>query len=434
MRIRALIAVAAASTTFTAFIAGAGAQAPPETRAEEEMPNVPEMGLLDEPNEAELADIAVMAEAEGIEMDEAIKQFGWQDNFALAVAQIHKKNPRDFAGADATNGPRIGFTRGVPAHAKQLISALNEKFDIDIETLTNRGISEDAALKALTDVHGAAMKTRGVKAVVSGYDYASGKIEAEIAIGEPARGPQANPNMADQAVEAVEAARARVLQNMQRAATNLPDHVTFSAEIHEVNSLHTTESFWYHFGGESINGCTSAFGTRASSATSGTRGILTAAHCSDNQSDDGARLYYKKGIENLLGDFQWHTGAMRESDDFYSGSSYSTEVNRRDVGGLIGHPVTGNSVCRNGTTSHKDCQTIVATGVCHSVSGRPTVCNQIVLKRHLSGGGDSGGPVFWGNIPYGIHRGKIYWNGEYREVSSRADFVTRALGVYIAAN
>ncbi len=82
---------------------------------------------------------------------------------------------------------------------------------------------------------------------------------------------------------------------------------------------------------------------------------------------------------------------MRNDENYYSGNSSSTEVNRRDVSS-VGSPVVGQSLCRNGKTSHKDCQEVRKLNVCDG-----SVCNLVEMGAHLSAGGDSGAPVFWGN-------------------------------------
>lgn len=48
-------------------------------------------------------------------------------------------------------------------------------------------------------------------------------------------------------------------------------------------------------GGEALSLCTSGFGSRSNSYTSGTRGILTAAHCPNSLTDDGDTLTYQSG-------------------------------------------------------------------------------------------------------------------------------------------
>ena len=185
------------------------------------------------------------------------------------------------------------------------------------------------------------------------------------------------------------------------------------------------EAYLEHLGGEILTTCTSGFGTKTSS---GVRGISTAGHCNNSQTDDGSSLTFQAEYEGTHGDFQWHTGPKSESDDFFSGSSSSTEVNKRDVS-AVGSPIVGQSMCRNGSTSYKDCQDVRKLNVCLGSS-----CNLVEMEAHLSEAGDSGAPVFWLNTAYGLHTGWIYdsfWPFK-REVYSRADRIDDALDIDVA--
>lgn len=123
------------------------------------------------------------------------------------------------------------------------------------------------------------------------------------------------------------------------------------------------DSASYHYGGETITGCTTGFGTRATSHTSGTRGISTAGHCNNSQTDDGHNLKFKDAHNASQGDFQWHTGPVTESDDFYEGTATVTETIRTDVAG-VGAPTVGQFLCQNGATNHFNCQDVRKLNVC----------------------------------------------------------------------
>lgn len=139
---------------------------------------------------------------------------------------------------------------------------------------------------------------------------------------------------------------------------------------------------------------------------------------------------------NSVGDFQWHTGPRYESDDFYSGSSGSLEVSRRDVSCVAGTSgcvsiVAGAGICKNGRNGYKDCQEIRNSSICHSSN-----CNQIQMGERLATGGDSGGSVFWGRTAYGLHQGWHYdptWPAD-RDLASKADRIDNALGIYVATS
>lgn len=97
----------------------------------------------------------------------------------------------------------------------------------------------------------------------------------------------------------------------------------------------------------------------------------------------------------------------------------------------VGSPVVGQSLCRNGKVSYKDCQEVRRLDVCAG-----SRCHLVEMGAHLSADGDSGGPVYWGNTAYGIHQGWVWdplppFDGE---VFSRADRIDDAIGTFIATS
>jgi hypothetical protein len=58
------------------------------------------------------------------------------------------------------------------------------------------------------------------------------------------------------------------------------------------------------------------------------------------------------------------------------------------------------------------------------------------MGARLAAGGDSGGPVFWGNVAYGLHEG---WQNDPfapfdRDLFSRASRIDNGISVFIATN
>ena len=56
------------------------------------------------------------------------------------------------------------------------------------------------------------------------------------------------------------------------------------------------------------------------------------------------------------------------------------------------------------------------------------------LVEHGWINGDSGGPVFWGQAAYGLHRGRTLEWLKWRDMWSRADYIDEALDVEIATD
>lgn len=416
----ASIASAAAGTAVLSvpdWAAAADSQGGAEFSAE-----VAPLSVGDPISDAELQDLETIADQSDMSLQEAIDRYAWNDNFAVAVADIRDRYPDAFAGAEIVDADHawIAFADHAPAEAIDIAGAFSKQHgDVAVDVRTNLGVTEAELTKATVEIHLAIYNMADVRDAATFYDLESGTITTTVVLDD------------DASASALDEARSVAATSLSNIVRNgVPGNL--KADVIRSNSevVGGNDSASYHMGGEDITGCTSGFGTRADSHTSGTRGISTAGHCDNPQTDDGSSLTYRRGHEGTHGDFQWHTGPKTENDNFYSGSSSATEVNSRDVSG-IGFPATGQSLCKNGITNKKDCQEVRKLDVCHSGE-----CHLIQMGARLAAGGDSGGPVFWGNTAYGLHKGWMYdpaWPFD-RDLFSRASRIDNAIGVYIATN
>jgi streptogrisin C len=375
---------------------------------------------VDDPiSDAELQDLQTVASQSGISLQAAIDRYAWNDNFALAVATIREAFPGAFAGAEIVDAGNawIAFAGRSPEAARGMIDTFGSNHSgVSVDVRTDLGFTEVELERAIEKVHFAVLERPEVRDASTSHDFATGRIATSVVLEDTA---------SDSVLDDLRVVATKGLSDATRA--NILDSITISVVRSNRRVTGGVESSSEHLGGEALSTCTSGFGTRTSS---GVRGISTAGHCNNSQSDDGYSLTYRAGYVGTHGDFQWHTGPQAERDDFYSGSSSSTEVNRRDVSS-VGSPVVGQSLCRNGKTSHKDCQEVRRLNVCNG-----NACNLVEMGEHLSAGGDSGGSVFWGLTAYGLHQGFIYdpfWPFD-REVFSRADRIDNALGIFIATS
>jgi hypothetical protein len=385
--------------------------------------SVPEVSPpeVDDPiSDAELQDLQTIASQSGISLREAIDRYAWNDNFALAVAKIREASSEAFAGAEIVDAGHawVAFADRAPEAALDMIDTFSSSHSgVSVEVRADLGFTEVELQRAIEAVHFAVLESPEVRDASTWFDYATGQITTNVVLENTATASVLDDLRDIATKNLIDATRADILSSITTSV------VRSNSQVIGVNDSSTE-----HLGGECLSTCTSAFGT--TSNVYGTRGVCTAGHCSNNQSDDGSGLLFQAGYQGTHGDFQWHTGPETETDDFYSGSDASTEVNRRDVSS-VGVPVVGQSLCRNGMTSCKDCQEVRKLNVCSSGD-----CNLVQMGEHLSAGGDSGGSVFWGNTAYGIHKGMMYdpfWPFS-REVFSRADRIDDALGISIATN
>ena len=369
---------------------------------------------------AEMQDLSLTAKQNGISLSEAIARYAWNDNFAFAVARVREMYPASFSGAriiDAENASVL-FSGPIPSGAN---SAFEDLIDVApsviIEYLDDQGYSERELQAAIARIHYELLDHAGVESASTMYDEDTRTVrstvllsgESSLAIGE----------LNNAANGALAESRASELRGIATLVTvgRVP--------------LGGLDSASYHYGGESLSsGCSSGFGTRASSSTAGTRGISTAGHCANSSSDDGVALTFQSEHVGAQGDFHWHTGGATESDDFYAGSSTATEVNLRDVA-AVGTPVVGQNLCKNGVTNHASCQAVRKLNVCNGAA-----CNLVEMDARLAAPGDSGGTIYWNYTAYGLHQGWKYdpaWPAD-RDLFSRADLIDNGLGVWIATN
>lgn len=376
--------------------------------------DTPELdGLLDDVPADEIASLEGISRDFGISMEEAIRRFAWNDEFSQVASDLSEEFPLDYASARITGDTAayIAFRGSVPESADLGLELFPASVDIEIRE--NVGYTAAEIERAVVQSHLEVLEQVDAD-VVTFFDD-----QTETVVFEIASSPD-NVSYSQIARSAVESVASDSLDGIRVVVTESP-----------LGSLGANESSNFHYGGEAISACTSGFGSRSSSHTSGTRGILTAAHCNNSQSDDGHSLSYQSGHEGVNGDVQWHTGPKTESDKFYQGTASSSEVTLVSVSS-VANPVAGAAVCRNGKMTDQHCNTVFDAHICHN-----GVCSQVRTNTHTSTGGDSGGPYFWGSKAYGIHRGKMT-DGAYpymtRGVFTRALSVDDAVGVYIATN
>ena len=365
--------------------------------------------------DAELEDLQFVADVQGITLDEAIARYAWRDDFAAAVGAIRENDPSSLAGAAITSAStaNINFSGSISADAQSVIDDFEaENPNITISTQTSLGYTEWESEEAVVGAYFAVMAENGVEDGTAYFDDETNQIVIAVNTVTPP---------SDEEKAALERAAERRAQEATRP--DITETFTVSLSVVE-EELSGSESGSAHMGGESLGTCTSGFGVKVS----GTRGITTAAHCTNNVTDDGDALTFRDEHKGRYGDVQWHTGPDTMGNHFYAGSISVLETDSRHVTG-IGRAKIGETLCRNGKTTYRDCQAVRRINVCAVF-----VCRLVSMENDFSMRGDSGGPVYWGNTAYGIHRGKT-WNFGWREIFSQAIYFGDAIsGMSVATN
>ena len=410
---------------FGVLLAMTGAVAytyPPEMQDQLVLERVAQ-GVDDSISAGELSDLQAIADHKGISLQAAIDRYAWNNTFSLTVDKIRRVFPGDFAAAkivDAGNA-WVAFAEGVPEGAHDIIDTFTSSHsEISVELRTGFGFTEVEVQSAVPAVHHSMTNAPEVLDAYTYFDLASTQIKANVVLAGTASGSVLDDLRAVAVENLTDATRANILQS-----------ITVSVIRSDIQVLSGTHSDTEHMGGEILNECTSGF---AITDSSGVRGIATAGHCSNSLTDDGSNLTYQAEHIGDYGDFQWHRGPQNHVDEFYGGYASSTEASIRDVD-FVGSPDEGQTLCRNGKVSHRDCQEVFHTNAC-TVGTANDVCNLVVMEGSLSAAGDSGGPVYYGYTAYGFHQGWVRDPNEPfdRDVFSRADRIDDALGVFVTNN
>lgn len=130
------------------------------------------------------------------------------------------------------------------------------------------------------------------------------------------------------------------------------------------------------------------------------------------------------------GDFQWHTTAVSDYDDFYADAATVRDVTTFETYFDI---TVGEPVCFYGRASNsRDCSLDVEVVGQHCVNDG--VPNDHLVRMNGVGvatSGDSGGPWFVGTKAYGITKGICAPDWYDRAVFSSVYWLPEALGVEI---
>ncbi len=386
------------------------------------VPDLPPPQIDDPISDAELRDLQTVASQKGISLQAAIDRYAWNDNLALAVAQVREAVPGAFAGAEIVdaNNAWVAFKGPAPEAALEIINVFSKAHSgVSVEVRTDAAFTEIELQRGIQAVHFAVFERPEVRDAVTSHDSTTGKITTLVVLEDTAPDSVLDDLRVVAEQSLVDATREDIL-----------DSIAISL-VRSTRPVGGVDSNTEHLGGEALN-CTSGFGTKTTFEVDGfeSRGISTAGHCDNPMSDDGASLTSQGVHEGNYGDFQWLTGPHTHGDDFYAGSFSVTETDRRDVA-AVGSPVVGQSLCRNGRVSQLDCQQVRKLDVCNGNN-----CSLVEMGERLSAGGDSGGPMYWGNTAYGLHQGGIFdpfWPYD-RDVFSRADLMHAAIGVWVATD
>ena len=298
---------------------------------------------------------------------EGIKErYAWNDNFGLAVEKIREAASTAFAGAEIIDAGNawVAFAGDAPQAALDIVNSFRSSHTgVSVEVRTDKGFTEVELEKAIEAAHFAVYDATEVREAYTSFDFATGEIKAVVVLESTASNSVLESLRASAVNDLKNATREDIINSISAAVVR-SDHSVLSGK----------ETGTEHLGGETISDCTSGFGTKNAS---GERGIATAGHCPNSLTDDGLSLTLVEEHEGYFGDLQWHEGSGSHTDDFYSGHLTSHETHRRDVSS-VQCPIVGQTLCRNGRISNRNCQEVRKLNICLG-----DVCNLDSLVKSM---------------------------------------------------
>lgn len=289
-----------------------------------DLPDVAQPQINDPISDAELEDLQAIADQKGMSLQAAIDRYAWNDNFALAVASVREASPEAFTGAEIVDGAGawVAFAAGAPDKAIEIIGAFEKTHaTVAVDVRPDFGFTEVDLEKAIAAVHYAVFEAANVRDATTSFDFDTREITTVVALDSGA---------ADSVLDDLRAGATEKL--IDSGLGGILDSIAVTVVRSNLPTLGGIDSNTEHMGGENLVACTSGFVVRT---PAGVRGISTAGHCANAQSDDGVALAFQAGHEGNNGDFQWHTGPQPRPDPNLSASPTTEREARRWESGLL---------------------------------------------------------------------------------------------------
>ena len=375
-------------------------------------PGVPDdseqVGPVGRVSEALREDLEGVAQEEGISLEEAIRRYGWHNDFSALVHGIRTAFPADFSAAAIGDDdkPWISFAGVAPGAAVAAIGA----FAVPVRIIEGRAFTESEMKLRLYTIHSSVVSDDRVMDAVSGYDIENGTFDVTVQLsdGEDV-GPMGVVN--------------ELREALPDSIDSLDLDIEFRVVSHPLEEQDELVGGGVHIISDDDRICTAGFVIENSR---GARNITTAGHCRNRQTindidfDDPIRLTFRGAHEGRWGDVQRHSVP--------SGHSLVNTI-RYDSGRgdfrfitATGVPTPGQWLRKYGRTTGLTSDRVYRINQCAA-----GYCGLVMMHNDKSKGGDSGGPWFYGSTAYGIHSGPWWWL-KVRDVFTPVDHIDEALG------
>ena len=325
------------------------------------------------------ADVQSYADEWGISIDEATRRLNLQDTMGELDAALQENESDTFAG--------LWIEHGATADDFGVVT----RFTSDGAQTLQR-YSQYIAAGPLAGMVETRSADKTIEELRTARKSAIGNL---VGLAVPV---ESGVNVLENRVEIYVVERTRLESAMSAANIELPEKV----ELVSVSELSRKAVDIY--GGLTARTCTLGFSVEN---TSGTRGVTTAAHCSNSQKYNGTDLPMQSQFFNSDRDVQWHTApGFTVTNEIYADST-------REITGTrpTSQQSIGTYVCKRGMTTGYGCGYIIHTYYLPDDEEHtciPDECSFVDtwIRIHRDGVdlaelGDSGGPVFKNNTAYG---------------------------------
>jgi hypothetical protein len=336
------------------------------------------------PAEALAMDAQAYAKRYGVTAAEARDRIPRQGTLGAALDRLEQRYPDRFAGGWIEHVPSFRavarFTGAVPADARDVagpgvvLRPNAPKTLVQLETLAERVFDDVADTWNATVTTGVDVKTGFVELAVETPAHLRGLGDAQLhaQLPESARRPGVRAGFFDAPVWRSEHA----------------------------------------YGGDWLvepdgGGCTSGFAVY--DLSSGSTGVLTAGHCSNDYdydpdlavAGDEFDTDYVDGHRGEWGDVQWHTtDDHTDFDEFYD-----SDDDRRELTGYRETISNGDFFCKYGRVTGYDCSEVDDKRFSVKDEDGYRLKKLVVMEDAVTDDGDSGGPWFIDGLAVGVHSG-----------------------------
>lgn len=367
---------------------------------------------------ARATDLNLLANQTNFSAESVERAINFQEIFSEYADNLMEKYPGQISAVWMEPAPNqkgyVQFVGKIPSEEQDInMQGLGSN---NIVLSDNGGISIEQHIRR-AELTALALADLGYSNTTTFFDPMEQVIQAEVQITEGGKEPS-NLEIAsalDLQIQAYQAEE-QELYLLGAAASVKPLDINITVHRSSEPMIiddHSRGGNWLRRDG--IQNCTSGWSVDGPSGG----GVITAGHCKGlNQFEQPGLSPYStrfiKEVRGIGGDVEYHTTTHYEPDDFYADSRSIRDV----VDTKSTYTMIGGAVCFYGRRSNqRTCNhRVEAIGV--TITANNVTVTQLARTSSTSStSGDSGGGWSWGNIAWGVNKGRtLYGKGVFTPI------------------